>query len=583
MNRDIKSKKTIHQNRYLVEQRKEILSSSPDKALQRILNADHPGALVRSFPEEDFYFLIHHIGPEDSLPLLSLASYSQWEYIFDLEMWEKDRVELKSVTKWLHLLLKANSTRLMKWVLDENTEFIEFYLFKNIEVKIRDHDQDPSDFGRDFFTFDNTYYIRIIDDPFNSESDAAANEHKREFLVEFLNNLSSYNHLKYQSILLETNSLLPAETEEEAYRLRNVRLAEKGFLPFDEAIGIYQPLTATDLKSQGIKFIAPRYSEQNLFLPAPIYPSVWFIEGDIFTSALALIETDDVLQQIQTEFAGLCNLLIAADQKKIREREQLKSIVKKACGYISIGLESLSEGDGEMDIHRTAAFIQRYPLSGIFKVGYGRALQLKWRTERWQEKCWFAKKGLPLSFWGEEWLGVLGGLLLKKPLFFDNYETGVLYRDFSSIEDIQKTDCVLSEIIAFDDLLSLMSINLEGLRRHFLTYKSLVLTLWARHYLDLSHEPSPLTLEEFRLFFDCLWSKDERPQRISIWMKENFLTWLSGETRLDAYDISQRLAKSLENLFAEIESEYGQVLKKDLDSRFIYLFLIEKPANNKDA
>jgi hypothetical protein len=581
MNRDIK--KTVNQNRYLVAQRKEILSSSPDKALHRILNDDHPGALVRSFPEEDFYFLIHHIGPEDSLPLLSLASYSQWEYIFDLGVWEKDRVKLKSVTKWLDLLLKANPTRLMKWVLDEKTEFIEYYFFKNIEVKIRDHDQDLSDFGRGFFTFDNTYYIRIIDEPFNSESDAAANEHKREFLFEFLNNLSSYNHLKYQSILLETNSLLPAETEEEAYRLRNVRLAEKGFMPFDEAIGIYQPLTAADLKLQGTKFIVRRASEQNLFLPAPVYPSVWLIEGDIFTSALAVIETDDVLQQIQTEFAGLCNLLIAADQKKIRDREQLKAIVKKACGYISIGLESLSEGDSEMDIHRTAASIQRYPLSGIFKVGYGRALQLKWRTERWQEKCWFAKKGLPLSFWGEEWLGVLGGLLLKKPLFFDNYKTGVLYRDFSSIEDIRKTDRILNEIIAFDDLLSLMSINLEGLRRHFLTYKSLVLTLWARHYLDLSPEPSLLTLEEFRLFFDCLWPKDQQPHRISIWMKENFLTWLSDETGINAYDISQRLAKSLENLFAEIESEYGQVLKEDLDSRFIYLFLIEKPPNNKDA
>jgi len=33
-------------------------------------------------------------------------------------------------------------------------------------------------------------------------------------------------------------------------------------------------------------------------------------------------------------------------------------------------------------------------------------------------------------------MGVLGGILLKKPLFYDNYKTGVLYREFTSAEDV---------------------------------------------------------------------------------------------------------------------------------------------------
>ena len=64
------------------------------------------------------------------------------------------------------------------------------------------------------------------------------------------------------------------------------------------------------------------------------------------------------------------------------------------------------------------------------------ALDLKWRAEKWREKSWFENQGLLLGFWSEEWLGVLGGLLIKKPLFFDNYKTGVLYREFVSMEDI---------------------------------------------------------------------------------------------------------------------------------------------------
>jgi hypothetical protein len=49
-------KKTINQTRYLIEQRRGILSLPPDKALERILNAHHPGALVRSFQKKIFIF-----------------------------------------------------------------------------------------------------------------------------------------------------------------------------------------------------------------------------------------------------------------------------------------------------------------------------------------------------------------------------------------------------------------------------------------------------------------------------------------------------------------------------------------------
>ena len=137
----------------------------------------------------------------------------------------------------------------------------------------------------------------------------------------------------------------------------------------------------------------------------------------LFTDALKRIEIDDVLEQVQTEFAGLCNQIIAADQKNIRERDELKRIVQKACGYLNVGLEQLTEDDRELDANRSTALIQGYPLSSIFKVGYGLALELKWRAEKWRKKSWFEKEGLLLSFWGEDWLGVLGGLLIKKPLF----------------------------------------------------------------------------------------------------------------------------------------------------------------------
>jgi hypothetical protein len=344
MNKDTQNKKLMRPSQRLSMQRKEILSLPADRALDYILDAPHPSAIVHSFSEEDLYFLVHDIGLEDSLPLLSLASNKQWEYMLDIEVWEKDRIKIRSVTKWLDLLLRADSNRFIKWFLGKKLEFIEFYLFKNIEVIIREHDQDSSDFGKGFFTLDDTFYIRFADypfEPFEAESDGNSQKIRNKFLTNFIHRLAAYDFITYQNVLLESSSIIPAESEEEAYRLRNVRLAEKGFLPFDEAIGIYQMLRPQDIKRTGEKYILAG-SDQNLHLPVPVY-TLGMIQGDnLFTDALQTIKTEDVLLQIQSEFAGLANQIIAADQKNIRNRDELRNVVKKACGYISIGLERLT-------------------------------------------------------------------------------------------------------------------------------------------------------------------------------------------------------------------------------------------------
>jgi len=579
MKADSENKKAIERYQTLARQRRKIMELPSEKALDTILDAPQPVALVHSFPEEDFYFLINDIGLEDSLELMRLASNLQWEYILDIEVWEKDRIEIRSITSWLDLLLKVDPQRFIKWFLDEKIELVEFYLFKNIEVKVRESDQDPSDFDKEFFTFDDTIYVRFREDVFDPdakehEAEPTIKKHRDAFLLNFFKLLADYDHLIYQKVLLESSSVIPVETEEEAYRLRNIRLAEKGFMPFDKAIGIYQPLKPRDFEKQSVKHTV-KDDERRQLLPVPLYHAGMLKEDNLFTGALKRIETNEVLEQIQTEFAGLCNQIVAADQETIRDREALSAIVKKACGYLNIGLERLTAKGTQHDINRATALIQQYPLAGIFRVGYGRALELKWKAERWRQTSWFEKEGLLLSFWDQAGMGVLGGLFIKKPLFYDNYATGVLYREFISTDDVEKTEKVLNEIIYLDELLALAAVKPEQISDAFLTYKNLILTLWARNYLGLSKKPAPLTLDEFKHFFDDLWSGEGKPRKTSRKMKEAFLYWLSGRTGQALYEISQKLGQTLENLFNEIESELGEVSSKDLVPEYSHLFLIE--------
>jgi hypothetical protein len=578
MDEIIENKKIIARIENLAREREKIFSLPSEKVLNSILKSPQPTALVHSFSEQDFYFLIHKIGINDAHPLLYLASDKQWEYIVDLEVWEKDRIELSSVTKWFDLLFKIDPNRFTRWSLDQKAAFMEYYLYKNIEVRVRETDQDPSDFGDEFFTLDEIFYIRFIDEPMededeDNESRETNKRHRDAFLSKYFKLLADVDRIIYQNILFASSNVIPDESEEDAYRWRNVRLAEKGFLPYEDAVGIYQPMTVDDFKQRKIKFTTDDPARR-LFLPVPLSHAGVLEEENNFTVALKGIPSEEILNQIQAEFAALCNRLVCADQKTIREQNELKHIVKKACGYLNMGLEKLTEKDKEPAAERLTSLIQNYPLIDIFRVGFGPAMELKWRSEKWLTKSWFAQKGLVLGFWGEEWMGVLGGLLIKRPLYYDNYVTGELYREFFSIQDIKKTETSLNEIMAFDEIFSLISIEPESDTDGYLTYKNFVLTLWARHYLGLTEKLQPLTLDEFRRFFDSLWADNKKPRKTSLSMKTSLLNWLSDKTGRTQLEISRNLAPALENLFNEIESEYGKISRNDLDPRLIHLFLI---------
>ncbi len=580
MTDDQADKKALERRRQLQEKRQQILALPPREALDRILQDSQPLPLVHSFPEQDLYFLIHDIGPEDALPLLSLASDKQWDHIVDLETWQRDRIDLPSLSRWLGLLLDAHPQRLIRWFLGRHLEFIEFYLSKNLEVRVIEHDQDPSEIGNDFFTLDDIYFIRFVDPPVKGEADQIADDQRKEFLTKLIKQLADFDHRTYQHVMLEATHLVTAESEEQCYHWRNVRLAEKGFLPFDEAVGIYQPIKPRDIGRYRIDRTAGD-DDPAARLPISQYPLRLLKEDNPFTRALATLAGLPELPDIQAEFANLCNRIIVADQKTVRDREELREIVKKACGFISLGLERLAKDHTAFDPRQAAGLFSKYPLTQIFRVGFGGVLELKWQAEKWLDRCWFAAAGLRLTFWGEQWLGVLGGLLLKKPLYYDNYQTGVLYREFNRLEDIRVTEEIFNQIKAVDELLSLMTFELAHPASYgFLTFKNLVLTLWARHYLQLPAKPlQAIPLKDFKPFFNELLPDRpvpgaEKQRAVPQAIKNNFLNWLAADTGLKDFDITAKLGKTFENLFAEIESELGSVAGRDLVPRYVQLFLL---------
>ncbi|MBW2613790.1 MAG: hypothetical protein JRE12_15725, partial [Deltaproteobacteria bacterium] len=201
----------------LQEKRKTLMDLPAEQVVEKILDSERPVELVHSFPEEDLYLLVNEIGPEDAQPVISLASAKQWEYMLDMDIWEGDRVNPIAATRWLNLLLASDPDRLSRWCAEEKKEFTEFFLYHNLDVGIREEDQDPSDFGKEFSTFDDVFYFRVKalsvemgtdDDPEADETREHFKNQRKKFFPMLLQKIAAHDFQWYRNLLMESASII---------------------------------------------------------------------------------------------------------------------------------------------------------------------------------------------------------------------------------------------------------------------------------------------------------------------------------------------------------------------------------------
>lgn len=541
----------------------EILRMEPEKALAAIIDEPESVALVHSIPEEDFFILMHDVGVHDFLPVLAMASDKQWEHILDMEIWETDRVSIASLGKWLDMLMQADAPRLVKWLMETRLDIAEFYLNLNVELRIREHDEDPSDFEDGFTTFDDVFYFRIRPPEYSGVTLEKEASQDRGLLIDaLLKGFASLDYPMMLGILQESAALIISEEEEELYRQKVIRLTEKGFIPFEEALGAYQSLAGWEVPETGKREIAAPEDEPALsFLPSVILSGSGF-----FKDLPVSFEEINLPDGFDNEIAALCNRIIVSDKMTVRSRDELRQVLAKACGYITLGMDDIAEKTGlPVD-----SLISDYHLIYLFRAGYTRVVGFQREARKWIEKSWFRSQDIPLSFWGEEWMGVLGGLLLKRPLFFCNYESGLLYRDFRHEDDLKKTRRAIDSMIALDSVFARMGASIPGISGALLQATPFILTMWANDWLKRTGSEFPISLQEFSVFYGAISENGE----IRAGMKERFIDWLSSVTAMELPEIFEKVWFVFEDIFKDLGNEYRYVNISDLDSRFIKYFYL---------
>jgi hypothetical protein len=536
---------------------------SGGEILERILSEQNPRKVVEEIPAGDFFWVVKKVGSDDSLPLLELATPDQWQYLLDMEIWDRDEVNFGEALSWLKRLFESDSRRTVHWLLGEGSHLTYFIFQQSLEVILQEEDEKEHEIPEGFFTHDGVLYLRAQDPEFEP------------FLRELTGAIAAANLPAYRTLMSGLASVIRSEMEEGMYRVRNLRLAENGFLPFEEAISIYSPLSLEQLnredKPYAIVDITPDNEGRALIPFLPLHEGK---QEGFLQEALEAVRDPQLMDRLRLEFAGIANQIASVEGFARVELDGLIGTTRKAAGYLNIALEELTGRDPG----RAGALLEKNTLTSLFRAGSGFVLRVKRVAETWLRTAWFRKAGFDRGFWGDERGSMLSGLLLKKPLLYTGSRKGELYRDFTSARDLSDASRALMEMIALDGFMDALTrtspIGLELSEREDLTCFHLLFTFWARRRLGLEPGFSAITPTEARAFFAILRKGETVPPYKMERYREVFLEDMLGLASELPGDHRAALREELSKIWEEFVDEYKDVPRGDTDMKHNPFLLI---------
>ncbi|MCH8157712.1 MAG: hypothetical protein IID18_08185 [Nitrospinae bacterium] len=288
--------------------------------------------VIRGLPPEEVYLLVKEVGFGDALPVLALMTEHQLQYGFDLEWWHKDRFLPERALEWIDILDQCGDSHIMEWFETEDFEQKVVLLQALIKVYKQDEMTDSYEGVEDLehFTPDGVYDIFF-----------KASESKP--LKATLMLLRHEDQALFYALLEAVIWYPVTQTVEKAYRSRLSRTSERGIFDFEEAFEIYSRMDPESLKASVPELSDFAYSEQlNI---APKFPLTSVESVPFFKDSVSLLENPERIDTLCWELIYLANKVMVADQEDPSDLEVRKETLRKALGYVNIGLELGASGD----------------------------------------------------------------------------------------------------------------------------------------------------------------------------------------------------------------------------------------------
>lgn len=570
-------------NKLPLEKMVQVVLSAPwEKRMDIIMLAENSRQLVQALPEEEVYWTVKARGEEDSLALISMTNQEQFQYLVDIDCWDKDRIDINNVEIWYRLLSKCHESKVIEWFEKADDEFLTFSLKKLVNIFKIEEETDISEEYAEMpsYTLDGIYYFKFI------------NNDARLFVMPILNVLYQHNQYRFFSIVEGIIWDFEMESEEEALYWRRTRISEKGFPDLYEAMEIYQYISDNEIKlllkkgnNSEITKCGVEKNRNSIHLRYAI--KFGGIPPFLF-NVLQSIGNQQLLEDFQVYVINIATKIITADSLEIKEIKDMERSLKKAAGYINIGLDYISEGN----IKKARIFFENIHAANLFRIGYSRVLKLKNQVARNSGHICFEHSDMFLTFFDTPWSDAVSGLMRKRPMFYEGItkKGGVAYRNFESLEEVLATEKIIDLVMAADRLLfDILMLKPEFLISDFVEQTvlkdvseikctSVFLTILANNILNGKSELRPVTANELMDFLGIVFEQVEGQDNFCL--KKNIydetLAWILS---LDSF--SENFMTGLE-LFVYacldmLEEEFSSLVKKKrIDIRYVSGIILKK-------
>ena len=373
---------------------------------------DDLDVLVPEFPPQAFYQLARLLHDEGRLDLLfPHAAPEQLVAVIDLGAWEGDRLDIVRVREWCTAIVAtydaAGAPRgaLARLLTAMDPELWTFALLPGMAIHELDPDDDEArerahQAAPDLFTYetpDGFFLVAVPDDPLGRAS------------CRILDAIYHDDLELGRELVVAVRAALHSLLEEDLLRWRNARLADLGFVPWEEAMTLLRPLPpAQALARAGASPLSfdPELHRAPVRVPAA---------AGLLRAVLARLDPAEHGVRVR-ELALVASALISAQRLSPGDPAAMERALVQAHATASLGLEILAPAcpQGQEPEAFLAERLVALGVRDTFRVGYG-ALDKARAAALALHRGGLVSLGAPGSLLDRPWGPALAALLQLVP------------------------------------------------------------------------------------------------------------------------------------------------------------------------
>ncbi len=374
---------------------RELMRIPAKRRLELILESTDAERTMAALDVNDFFHFLQEIGPDDSLPMLALASVEQINHLFDIDWWRKDSLEPAKALTWLDRLNRASERKLVEWLYNADFDLLVALFKQWISVDVVPEDIDLVE-ARDLLP------PKTLDDHFFWESRYPQYE---DLINGLLSIMFEINYGFFKELMNSILYAVTVESEEQAYHFHRARLSEHSVPELEEALEIYRAIRPNEFTLK-----RPMESGEEGERP-PSFALALVQEGDLLGRVLRQVQDIDLADTLQLELASLANKVVVADQVAPDNAEALRGAVEKALAYVNLGLEIKSGGE----VEKAAEIIRNTFLEHLFRLAQAEVARVRGRLQKAVRSGWPAQSSSGIKILDGEWFDAAEELLRKTP------------------------------------------------------------------------------------------------------------------------------------------------------------------------